>query len=166
MVSNFFHLHPYFWEMIQFDLYFSNGLKPPSSRMWQTLGTLRSTNIGLESPPFWAGHTSWKWPMEHHWYVSCTRVLYVNLSSTWYQTFGEIAVEVEIYRTPYTCFVRRSSSNTRNSKPPGCSCRLIHWKVYNRMLHIMGDGHQPDSMGLYTHNCKDSLLKMGWPSPM
>ncbi len=27
------------------------------------------------------------------------------------------------------------------------------------------DGHQPYSMGLYAHY-KDSLLKVGWPSPM
>ena len=28
-----------------------------------------------------------------------------------------------------------------------------------------GDGHQPNSRGLYTHY-KDSLLKVGWPSPI
>ena len=32
-------------------------------------------------------------------------------------------------------------------------------------FHIIGDGHQPNTRGLYTH-CKDSLLKAGWPSPM
>ena len=31
-------------------------------------------------------------------------------------------------------------------------------------FHIIGDGHQPNSRGLYTHY-KDSLLKVGWPSP-
>ncbi len=32
-------------------------------------------------------------------------------------------------------------------------------------FHIIGDGHQPNSRGLYTHN-KDSLLKVGgFPSP-
>ena len=28
--------------------------------------------------------------------------------------------------------------------------------------NIIGDGHQPNSRGLYTHY-KDSLLKVGWP---
>ena len=32
-------------------------------------------------------------------------------------------------------------------------------------FHIIGDGHQPNSRGLYTHY-KDSLLKVGWPSPI
>ena len=32
-------------------------------------------------------------------------------------------------------------------------------------FHIIGDGHQPNSRGLYTHY-KDFLLKMGWPSPI
>ena len=33
-------------------------------------------------------------------------------------------------------------------------------------FHIMGDGHQPNSRGLYTHY-KDSLLKVGGlPSPI
>ena len=31
-------------------------------------------------------------------------------------------------------------------------------------FHIIGDGHQPNSRGLYTHY-KDSQLKVGWPSP-
>ena len=30
---------------------------------------------------------------------------------------------------------------------------------------VIGDGHQPNSRGLYTHY-KDSLLKVGWPSPI
>ena len=34
-------------------------------------------------------------------------------------------------------------------------------------FHIIGDGHQPNSRGLYTHNYKDSLLKVGGlPSPI
>ena len=32
-------------------------------------------------------------------------------------------------------------------------------------FHIIGDGHQPNSRGLY-NNYKDSLLKVGWPSPI
>ena len=32
-------------------------------------------------------------------------------------------------------------------------------------FHIIGDGHQPNSRGLYTHY-KDSLFKVGWPSPI
>ena len=33
-------------------------------------------------------------------------------------------------------------------------------------FHIIGDGHQPNSSkGLYTRY-KDSLLKVGWPSPI
>ncbi len=31
--------------------------------------------------------------------------------------------------------------------------------------YLIGDGHQPNSRGLYTHY-KDSLLKVGWPSPI
>ena len=31
--------------------------------------------------------------------------------------------------------------------------------------HIIGAGHQPNSRGLYTHS-KDSILKVGWPSPI
>ncbi len=31
-------------------------------------------------------------------------------------------------------------------------------------FHIIGDGHQPNSRGLYTHY-KDSLLKVGGPIP-
>ena len=31
-------------------------------------------------------------------------------------------------------------------------------------FHTIGDGHQPNSRGLYTHY-KDSLWKVGWPSP-
>ena len=32
-------------------------------------------------------------------------------------------------------------------------------------FHITGDGHQPNSRGLYTHY-KDSYQKVGWPSPI
>ena len=36
----------------------------------------------------------------------------------------------------------------------------------SHFFHIIGDGHQPNSRGLYTHY-KDSLLKVGgFPSPM
>ena len=31
VVSNIFYVHPEPWEMIQFDEYFSKGLKPPTS---------------------------------------------------------------------------------------------------------------------------------------
>ena len=33
-------------------------------------------------------------------------------------------------------------------------------KLVNEVFHIIGDGHQPNSRGLYTHY-KDSLLKVG-----
>ena len=33
------------------------------------------------------------------------------------------------------------------------------------LFHVIGDGHQPNSRGLYTYY-KDSLLKVRWPSPI
>ena len=39
------------------------------------------------------------------------------------------------------------------------------WGLNSHHLHIIGDGHQPNSRGLYT-SYKDSLLKVGWPSPI
>ncbi len=54
---------------------------------------------------------------------------------------------------PVTIFPTRSSSLI-------CSMGLN-----SHYFHIIGDGHQPNSRGLYTH-CKDSLLKVGCPSPI
>ena len=44
---------------------------------------------------------------------------------------------------------------------------VIHmcWGLNSHYFHIIGDGHQPNSRGLYT-TYKDSLLKVGWPSPI
>ena len=39
------------------------------------------------------------------------------------------------------------------------------WGLDSQCFHIRGDGHQPNSRGLFTHY-KDSLLKLGWPSPI
>ena len=36
-------------------------------------------------------------------------------------------------------------------------------RLNSHYFHIIGDGHQPNSRGLYTHY-KDSLLKVGWVS--
>ncbi len=49
------------------------------------------------------------------------------------------------------------------------TCYVLHLDVRSGLnshyFHIVGDGHQPNSRGLYTHY-KDSLLKVGWPSPI
>ncbi len=38
-------------------------------------------------------------------------------------------------------------------------------RLNSHYFHIIGGGHQPNSRGLYP-NYKDSLLKVGWPSPI
>ena len=47
-----------------------------------------------------------------------------------------------------------------------CSSTMdMCWCLNSHYFHIVGDGHQPNNSGLYTHY-KDSLLKVEWPSPI
>ena len=39
-------------------------------------------------------------------------------------------------------------------------CDRVVGSINSHYFHIIGDGHQPNSRGLYTHY-KDSLLKVG-----
>ncbi len=41
----------------------------------------------------------------------------------------------------------------------------VCWGLNSHYIHVKGDGHQPNSRGLYTHY-EDSPLKVGWPSPI
>ena len=60
--------------------------------------------------------------------------------------------------TPKT---RMKEEWTKMGDPNSNMCQGLN----SHYWHIIGDGHQPNSRGLYTPY-KDSLLKVGWPSPI
>ncbi len=158
VVSNIFYVHPYLGEDSHFDGYFWDGLVQPPTRWWVPRWWLQRSSKYVKNSPSEAGFRGFFGSMR---FGGRKHLLPSNIHSfskkkrcwTMKCLTSHISIHILFFLPQFfqICLTLVFSLMIH--------CQEIWFFSYGR------DGHQPYSMGLYAHY-KDSLLKVGWPSPI